>query len=307
MNILVTGATGLIGSRIVKGLLYRGDMVTGLSRSGKVRYSKQIVKHSAFRLIKCDLGQKQDLFCQIPQVNYDAVIHCASQQPRKGLGYTAYHQANVQAIDHLLDWMKESGIQKVISLSTVVFHAFPEHGEAAYNEKAPVDPQDFYALTKYAGEQLLKVRTNLNGFHVICLRLPSVFLEEQIGGIVHTYYEHAVEGRDLELYSGGKYKRNLVYIDDVFQGILKSLDRIDSIKGFNVFLLGSEQSWSMKEIAEYIYRKTKSSGKIIPASSDAPVKGHWVLDLTAARENLGFRPAKIEKSLDLYIDNMSGG
>ncbi len=302
-NYLVTGATGLIGSHISRELLNSGNKVTGISLSGKNKYLSKIKTFENLRLIECDLSNRKELN-NIPQDEYDAVIHCASMQPRKNIGYLDYHLANVLALENIIKWMLSKSVRNIIFLSTVVFLKFAKEQEIIMNEKSDVDPSNFYSLTKYTAEMLLKIYAIKEGLNAICLRLPSVFMEEQVGGIVHTYYEHAVLNKDLELYSKGRFKRNLIYIDDVVKGVLKSLKMIKSSKGYQAFIIGSKHSLSMKKIAEIIYEKVKSTGKIIPVDKEASVAGHWIFDLTKASKCLGFQPSNFENKIDLYIARM---
>lgn len=301
MNILVTGATGLIGSRIVRHLLKDSHEVTGLSLRGG-----NIDKAAAprFSLIACDLAGEGEILTRLPGQAYDAVIHCASQQPREGLCYPSYHRANVTTLDLLLDWMGRYDTRNIISLSTVAFHEFSSLSEMPMDESSPVNPSNFYALSKYTAEQLLRIRAEQEGFHALCLRLPSVFIEEQKGGIVHTYYEQARSGKNVEIYGEGRYKRNLIYIDEILQGIDKGLICIRDMRGFHPLLLGGTESLSMKEIAEHIYHRLRSSGRIRLVPTEPPIPGHWIFNLSAARAKLGFEPADPRQRLNLYLENM---
>ncbi len=304
MKILITGATGLIGSRIMEYLLNRGDLITGISNSGNLENFSDKFRLTDIILLKCNLCELPNLNEILPDAFFDVVIHCASQQPRKTLSYQKYHQGNVQILDNLLTWMRNRSIKNIIYLSTVVFLDFTENEMCLLNENCPVFPSNYYSLTKYAAERLLDIRSTTEGFNTVCLRLPSVILKEQKGGIVQTFYSHAIGNKDIELYSHGKYKRNIIHIDDIIQGVVKSLDKLNKFKHFNLFTLGSKDSLPLKTIAEYIYRKTNSTGAILPVNTPTHPKGHWAFDLTAAKQALNFIPATIYEGLDKYFLSM---
>lgn len=299
MKILLTGCSGLVGSSLTKYLLSSGKKVIGVSRN---KPNNDVLDHPHFQYIECDLSCKEG-YSKLPNLNpQDIVINCASQQPRKDLDIAAYYQINTIALDYLLQWMNEKNIKKLIHFSTVVFHKFSETIEEEINEMSLASPRNYYALSKYCGELVLKIQAEYsNNFNIVSIQLPSIIMENQIGGIIDTYYEHAINDENLELFSEGRYKRNLIHLDDILKAVELSLSKIDHLSGYNPIIIGSEDSWTMKQIAEYIFEQVNSNAKVIPVKTEAPVKGHWIFNLSKAKELIGFKPSSIKIGLDKYI------
>ena len=303
MKLLVTGASGLIANRLIRQLLSVGHTAIAISRHQE---PSNDVSSNILRHLTCDLSDA-DALSSLDVADVDTVVHCASQQPRSDLSWSNYYQGNVQTVDNVLNWMPKVGIGRLVFLSTVAFLPFPENEARALDEQSPVYPQNNYALSKYFAECLCELRARQNKINALALRLPSVFLEEQRGGVVDTYYSHATQNTHLELYSEGRYLRNLIYIDDVLTAIERSIAYLQTAPtAFERIHVGCRKSWTSKQVAQFIYKNVSSNAHVVPVLNEVPLKGHCVLDLTKAARLLGFEAQPLERSLLLYIERMTG-
>lgn len=302
--VLITGCRGFIGRRLGPYLQRQGYQVLGLDRQPVAADAEpSLSRYYAADLAHLDpstLLRSEAILAEV-----GLIVHCAAQQPRPDLPLAAYLEANVLGLDQVLKLASKVGCKKLIALSTAASFAFPLEQPEAVTETSPVHPQNDYGLSKYFAEQVLRLRAEQEGLNVVCLKLPSVFVEEQPGGLVHTYAAAALAHRDVELFSQGRYRRSLIYMDEVLQGIGQACSSVAELPGYHDFILATRDAWSMREIAAYIYTKLESRGRILPVEREAPVRGHWVLDCSKAERLLGFQAATTEAGLAAYLARLA--
>lgn len=300
MKIVITGVSGLVGSKLCKYLIKNGHDVIGVGRSdcrvlGLLYY------------IKLDLSTEKTvemLHKKIPK-GVDIVIHCSAQQPRARFSFNDYCKGNVNATVNVETWAEEVAVSLFITFSTIAFLELPLLDGELLDESACCKPKNFYALSKYTAETYLQLSNVDNNLSTLCLRIPSLVQEEQIGGVINTYWESAIKNSDLEIYDNGEFKRNLIYIDSIVEVIEIALKNVEKFSGFNLYHIGSKDAWPLIKIAQYIYKKLDSRGVVYPVDKKSPVAGHWDIDTHKAEQEFNFRPWTTKKVLDGYIKNMS--
>lgn len=147
MRFVVTGANGLVGSRLCAVLEKRGHEVTGLGR-GPTRLGA----HAAYRT--CELTEEAAVLKALSDARPEVVVHTASmtevdaceKNPAEAFA------ANVLAAAHVAKGAKSQGSHLVHVSTDYVFD-----GEAGpYDEAALPNPKGVYALTKHMGEQAVQ-------------------------------------------------------------------------------------------------------------------------------------------------------
>jgi nucleoside-diphosphate-sugar epimerase len=163
MNILVTGATGKVGSRLSKRLAQRGDQVRALVRD-PTRAAE--LREARIELAKGDLLDADSLAAAVRGV--DAVVHCAAFFR----GATAEQASAVNDLGtrHLATAARAASVKRFIFTSTGLVYG-PKGGRPA-REDDPCAPLDGYPVSKLAAERFLLA---LEGLDVRVLRLPFVY------------------------------------------------------------------------------------------------------------------------------------
>jgi UDP-glucose 4-epimerase len=305
MNILVTGVCGLIGRSIAIHLLNQKNTVTGIGRSNCNNLDESLLSN----YFSIDLAS-QDAVKELNKVvlanDIDLVVHCAAQQPKADISFKKYMQGNVNTTESIVEWAKSNKVKAMISFSTVAFLDFPLEDDVAITELGGVSPKNYYALSKWVSESYMRLLKYNSNFAVLCFRIPSLVHEDQNGGVAYTYWNSAFKNTNLEVYDNGQYRRNLIYIDSILEVVDIAITKIYDYKGFNLYNLGSKDSWTLLEIAEYIYRKMGTVAKPHPVDQSNLVQGHWNIDTRKAQNELGFSPWSTREVLDSYIQNMNG-
>lgn len=293
MRILITGAGGFVGSRARRLLTGAGHDIIGVDVPSTAA--------QADGLIAADLARPNGLDAVGGQP-IDAVIHCASQQPRTEATWEDYYRGNVVLLQHVLDWMGQRETPRIVTFSTAVVYghtALP-----VLDESSPVQPNNFYAISKLMAEHLLRYRCHAEGLHGICFRMPSVYGPGQIGGLVHTYYQHAKERKPLALFQQGRLQKNLLHVDDVVRACALALENNERREPFGLYLLGSANSMTTRGIAEYIFRRLEVSTPVTGVDQASQADIDWVFCLDRVRAALRFEPRPLEAGLDQYLAEM---
>lgn len=163
MNILVTGATGKVGSRLAKRLAARGDKVRALVRDRK-RAADML--GDKIELVEGDLLDPRSLGDAVTGV--DAVVHCAAFF--RGATPEQAHAVNDLGTQHLARAARTANVKRFIFLSTGLVYG-PTNGRPA-RESDECAPLAAYPVSKLAAERFL---FSVEGLDVRVLRLPFVY------------------------------------------------------------------------------------------------------------------------------------
>lgn len=280
-SIVVTGATGFIGTSLVRALRTAGYDIVPISHRD------------------VELTEPGALAAVVGDRAVDAVIHCASVRPHAGRNFETYYRGNILTLCHVLDWMASYGVRNILTFSSVNTYGNVRNTELT--EQSPADPVGDYAISKWAADQLLKCRAVERGLTAVNLRLPSVFGPGHGGGIVETCYQHARRNEAIEIFSMGQLWRNLIHVDQIIAACQRVCERWEAWRGYQLFLLGSANALTMENIARRIVATTGSQSRIHLVDTPSPAEADWLLRLDHARQVLDFVPVPLEQALDFYV------
>lgn len=163
MKILVTGATGKVGSRLTKRLAQRGDHVRALVRDATRAAS---LREDRIELAEGDLLDVDSLAAAARGV--DAVVHCAAFF--RGATSEQAYAVNDLGTQHLASAARAASVKRFVFTSTGLVYG-PKGGGLA-REDDPCAPVDAYPVSKLAAERFLLA---MEGLDVRVLRLPFVY------------------------------------------------------------------------------------------------------------------------------------
>jgi len=209
MNVLVTGATGLVGSHLTNQLLHRGDPVRVLVRDPA---RAQSLAAQGAELVTGDLCRPEGIRRAVADV--DTVYHCAAQValPYEG-DRSQILQTNVEGTANLLDACAKVGIRRFVMASSVAVYG--ETTEEPVTEAHPIQPSGPYAESKALAEQV--VRNYAEDFETVIVR-PCVIYGPGDRNFLPMFFEKLPKGV-LPLVSGGHQPLDMVYTSDVAQAL----------------------------------------------------------------------------------------
>ena len=285
MKVAVTGATGFIGRHLVRLLKTGGHHAIALSRSGAVDGADET---RPFDLSSATSFDEAVDGCE-------GVIHAAAYLPKN---YSDADEArlclelNALATLELLRASQRGKVKRFVFLSSNVYL----QSSTPVAETAPTYPvthAPYYMMSKPYG------RTS--SLATVSLRVASVYGAGLRRGMIPTFTDSLLLGKEVTLKDGGRFRSDLVYVEDVAGAAAEAIQR--DVRG--VFNIGSGATASALEMATAIARLTGAEPaplRVEPAGEGAPPLGFSPLDITRARDELGYRPLSVDEALERYVD-----
>lgn len=289
MAVLVTGAAGFLGSRLIERLVATGNNVTAVGRCPIPEHlvsSKSIVWIE--RDIACD-GLDPDEISGV-----DTVFHLAGATLGAGQDEWRFFMANEATTVRLLQACA-GRVNRFIFASSQVVYGDANH--TAVTEAFPLDGlSSAYACSKLNSENWLRWFHKKQGGLYMALRL-SGFVEG--GGVIDYIIDRALRNEPIELFSRGTVHRDYLPVAKGIEAFLAAL-HYNGTTGFIPFNIGSGQIISAFELAKLICSEVMSSSEIRLTSLPAP-QGDFVFDIRKATECLGFNPGELSDAVRSYV------
>ena len=235
MKILVTGAAGFIGMFVSRLLLARGDEVVGLDNLNEyydVNLKKSrlalLQKMPGFRFVRLDLADRAGMERLFREQRFERVVHLAAQA---GVRYSlinphAYIDSNLVGTFHLLEGCRAAGVEHVVYASTSSVYGantrmpFSPHRAADH-------PISLYAATKKANEMMAHSYSMLHRLPTTGLRFFTVYGPfGRPDMALFQFTRNILEGKPIDVFNFGKHRRDFTYVDDIAEGVVRSLDRV---------------------------------------------------------------------------------
>ena len=308
MRILVTGGAGFIGSHLCEALLEQGREVQVLDNFNdfydpaiKRGNIEKALTHSAYSIREGDIRDQELVNEVMATFRPQAVIHLAAMagvRPSIERPHL-YNDVNIAGTTVLLEAAREYPVENFVfgSSSSV----YGSHDRVPFSEKdvlnRPISP---YAATKLAGEQLCFTYHHLYGIPVSCLRFFTVYGPRQRPEMaIHLFARKIMNGELITLYGDGSSRRDYTYIDDIIDGVIRSLDRP---QGFEIFNLGESRTVVLSEMVSILEDAIGREANINfepDQPGDVPVT---YADVTKAVRVLGYEPSvPIEEGIRLFV------
>ena len=247
-SILVTGAAGLIGSAIVQRLLSSDIKVIACDNFSTGDWKKEgpLLKWENIDIADMILRDRLNVH------SIDAVIHCAAHPGGRSLKEPGENvRINAFGSMQLFEWCAHKQIPIIYLSSSVVYGHQPP---GLISEEAVLNPGTIYGVCKIACENFLRILGDGYGLKWTVLRLfatygaghrPSTFQ-----GIVNIMLTQLLSGNKVVVKGSLDRKRDLIYVDDTVDAILKALFS-DQSRG-EVINIGTGVSVSIRCLIEEI-------------------------------------------------------
>lgn len=278
-SILITGATGFVGSHLFEKLRVRKDLViekldrsetpfTNLEKLSSIIRGKDIVIHLA------------------------AKIKGTSRQQNTG---------NVKSTEALLKAMsfvdKEKRPKLFVLAST--FAVYKDQTKKI-TESTPTDPRNSYGKTKLESENLLRVSVKKLGITGIVLRFSNIYGSgaKPFSNVVSIFLDQIKNDQPITIEGDGLQKRDFIYIDDAVEAIVKAIDRKLERDNLWVFNICSGISASINKLVSILKKVVKKKFVVTYTSLKFHDNGCWIGSFSKAQKILGWKPKiSLEKGL----------
>ncbi|MCS3863267.1 nucleoside-diphosphate-sugar epimerase [Salinibacter ruber] len=260
-----------------------------------------------FTLIETDICNMEGLLQALHARDVDAIVHLAA---RAGVRPSieapmAYEETNVGGTQSMLEVARELGIDTFIygSSSSV----YGNNDKVPFAEDDPVrHPISPYAATKRSGELLAHTFHHLYDMTVHCLRFFTVYGPRQRPDLaIHKFARQLLSDQPITMYGDGTSSRDYTYVDDIVDGIVRSLRRAKNQDEpeYEIINLGGSETTQLKDLITGIAEAMDIAPEIKQLPEQPGDVERTYADITKGRELLGYDPdTSIEEGLQKFAD-----
>ena len=295
MKLLITGATGFVGSNVVETALGNNHEVIGLTHSGKVENLSHLTGKKLV-LEKVDLNNYDSVFGVIKKHSPDVILHIAAVHPQKPLDspYECF-DSNIKGTVNLLEAARNNNIKKVVYMSSM--SVYGNALKLPVDENHPTNPTTFYGCSKLAAELYCKLYADTYGFKMIVLRCSGVYGQHRKWGAVTNFVKNVVNNIPPKVNSDISW--DIVYVKDVANAFMSAVQQMDKIK-FEIINIGSGTEVNIKDLVKMIINLSDS--KIEPEFNITSLNSfRFYFNIEKAKSILNYQPTSLEKGLSEYI------
>lgn len=292
-RLVVTGASGFIGSRIVEAALARNYEVVALVRNPSAMSSKM---REGLVVKRWQLGDP------LPELGgAKALVHLAAYIPPdfahpKHAG--SCFEINVLGAMDVAAQAADQAIEKFVHFSSGQIYSTEQKTAPEQTSAYPLGRATYYLASKLAGELCVQSVANRRGLETIIFRLASIYGPGMNPkGMLPRFVQRLSAQEVVHLVEGGTYHVDFTYVEDVIDVTFAAL----SSSATGIFNVGSGEATTSLEAAKVIAHILGSDPSLIQVDGQTKESGFAALDVTKARETFGFRPKGLREGISDWL------
>ncbi|KAF1722012.1 NAD-dependent epimerase [Pseudoxanthomonas wuyuanensis] len=327
MRVLVTGAAGFIGSHLSQRLLARGDEVFGFDNLNayydptlKEARLARLLPHPGFRFVRASLEDRPALEAAFDDFKPQRVVNLAAQA---GVRYSlenphAYIDSNIVGFMNILEACRHRGVEHLVYASSS--SVYGANRKLPFAVEDSVDhPVSMYAATKKANELMAHTYSHLFDLPTTGLRFFTVYGPwGRPDMALFLFTRKILAGEPIDVFNNGKHTRDFTYIDDIVEGVIRSLDRVpgpdpqydpmnpspaSSQAPYRVYNIGNHQPVELLRYIEVLEQclGRKAERNLLPLQpGDVP---DTYADVEALNRDTGYSPSTpIETGVSRFVE-----
>jgi len=325
MKIMVTGTAEFIGNHLAIKLLERGDEVIGIDNLNdyydvnlKLARLDRIKDHPSFTDVRADISDRERMEALFKEHQPQRVVNLAAQA---GVRYSienphAYIESNIVGFLNILEGCRHNNVEHLVYASSSSVYGANESMPFSVHDNVD-HPLSLYAASKKSNELMAHTYSNLYNLPTTGLRFFTVYGPWGRPDMALFLFTKAIqEGKPIQVFNYGKHRRDFTYIDDIVEGITRTLDHVaqpnpdwsgknpdpgTSKAPWRVYNIGNQ---SPVELMDYIETLEKFLGKkaekvLLPLQpGDVP---DTYADVEALVQDVGYKPnTTIEQGIEKF-------
>ena len=301
-RILITGGAGFVGSHLCERLLAEGNEVYCMDNffTGQKRNILHLTSDPYFELIRHDVTNPY-------LIEVDEIYNLACPASPIHYQYNAIKtvKTSIMGAINMLGLAKRVNA-KILQASTSEVYGNPmvhPQPESYWGNVNPIGERSCYDEGKRAAETLFRDYQNQNNVHTKIVRIFNTYgprMHPNDGRVVSNFIVQALQNQDITVYGKGEQTRSFQYVDDLVEGMIRTMNTDRSFSG--PVNIGNPDEFKIIELAEKVIKMTNSRSKIVfkPLPSDDPMMRKP--DISLAKKTLDWEPViKLEEGLDKTI------
>lgn len=298
MKVLLTGATGFVGSRLALCLSESSDKELTCA----IRRSTQRIP-GAREIVVSDLDSRTNWFAALQE--QEVVVHVAARahvmHEESVDPLVEYRRVNVHGTLNLAQQAASAGVRRFIYLSSIKVNGESTPLDQPFSAEDDPSPEDAYGVSKMEAEQGLKELCHETGMELVIIRPPLVYGPGVKGNFASMI---KLVGKGLPLPLGSVHnKRSLVALDNLVDLIATCIDHPGAAN--QVFLVSDGHDLSTTELLKGVGAAMGKPARLVPVPPSllmltASVLGRKAVaqrllgslqvDISRARDVLGWQP-----------------
>lgn len=299
-RILVTGGSGFIGAAVIEKLVDRGCPSENILAPSKK---------------ECDLRVLENVI-EITR-NVDLIIHLAATVG--GIGFSSRFPATqyrecTQIDLNIFNAAVINNVQKVVAVSSACAYPLEARYPLTEDQIFLGRPQETNGPYGFAKRMLLVQAEAYMHEHGLLANVviptngygPRDNFDPEYSHVIPNLIRKCLTEKEVTVWGDGSPTRDFLYVTDFAEGIVLSAERNHSTEPIN---LGTGEEVAIRDLVHTIAEITAFKGRIVYDKSKPNGQPRRVLDISKARERLGFRPAVslregIQRTVDWYKNNL---
>ena len=327
MNVLLTGAAGFIGFHVGMALVNRGDFVVGIDNLNpyydvRLKEARRNIfaREPNAKFIKADLTDWPAMEALFAEYKPERVIHLAAQA---GVRYGSvnphtYISSNIVGFLHVLEGCRHHDVEHLVYASTSSVYGANTTLPFAVTQNVD-HPVSLYAATKKSNELMAHSYAHLYGLPITGLRFFTVYGPWGRPDMsLFLFTKKILADEPIDVFNNGNHLRDFTYIDDVVEGVVRTLDKIaaadpdwdsfnpkpsTSSAPYRLYNIGNNQPVELMYFIECIEKALGKTAKkvFLPLQSgDVP---RTYADIHSLARDIGFRPeTPIEEGISRFVE-----
>ena len=326
MRILVTGAAGFIGSALTERLIARGDEVLGYDNLNdyydpalKDARLARLTPLPGFSFVKASLEDRDALEQAFATFKPERVVNLAAQA---GVRYSlenprAYIDSNIVGFLNILEGCRHHGVQHLVYASSS--SVYGANRKLPFAVEDSVDhPVSLYAASKKSNELMAHTYSHLFNLPTTGLRFFTVYGPwGRPDMALFMFTRRILAGEPIDVFNHGRHTRDFTYIDDIVEGVIRTLDRVPgpdatydpmapspatSSAPYRVYNIGNHQPVELLRYIEVLEDclGRKAEKRLLPMQpGDVP---DTYADVTALSRDTGYTPTTpVEEGVKRFV------
>lgn len=326
MRILVTGTAGFIGAALAQRLLARGDAVYGIDNHNdyydpalKEARLARFAEHPNYIHQRADLADAAAMDHAFAMFKPQRVVNLAAQA---GVRYSiqnprAYVQSNLVGFVNILEACRHGDIEHLVYASSSSVYGANRKLPFAVGD-AVDHPVSLYAASKKANELMAHAYSHLYDLPTTGLRFFTVYGPWGRPDMAPILFADRISrGEPIDVFNQGNHSRDFTYIDDIVEGVIRTLDRPaaadpaydanlpspgTSNAPYRVYNLGNDQPVQLLRFIELLEQNFgRAVEKRLLPMQPGDVPDTWA-DVSALRRDVGYAPhTSIEDGVARFV------
>jgi UDP-glucuronate 4-epimerase len=308
LSVLVTGCAGFIGMHVARALLARGESVVGIDNLND--YYDPALKHARlaeirradgdFAFCQLDFADAATLNAALAGLEIDRIVHLGAQA---GVRYSleapgTYIRSNLVGHANILELGRHRQVGHLVYASSSSIYGGGTTLPMSVDQRAD-RPLSLYAATKKSDELLSESYAHLFALPLTGLRFFTVYGPwGRPDMAMWLFTDSIIAGRPIRLFNHGRMRRDFTFIDDVVDGLIRTLDRPPGADGkpkpggshgpHAIYNIGNSRSEEVGQLVSLIEQSTGCSAIVEYAELQPGEMTDTFADTSAIAHETGF-------------------